>query len=413
MWVRGLQIDISDRGMDKHHAHVVAAAETVRAWVIAQRAAVGHANGVLDDRSSLHMVTLPASPPPSTAPHELEPIAHAPTSLTLGSDLTDDLVAAAVVSPIALDTFATEQAVPAAASNASTGFHLVELSKRVGPMLSLAHPALHWTWRVALVAGVAAGVVWTVREYQARRVTAPLVAAAAPAPAPPREIEKEIEKERDERKPLPTEAPGRPGGRLQIDSDPPGAQIVVDGKDRGAAPVAIDGVSPGWHTVVFKSEKGTVQRTVTATAGRTTQVNEGIYSGWLHVSSPIELQVAADGRGLRLDDNHQVMLPPGSHTITLANRALGFHETRAIEITPGGTASIDIELPTALLTVTTSEPAQLSIDGDIIGNAPLTDHAAGIGIRDVTARSASGQVRHVTVTLPTEGARIDIDFSRP
>jgi hypothetical protein len=321
-------------------------------------------------------------------------------------------VAAAVVSPIAADVFTAEQVSPAG-RNAGAGVHLTGLTERFRQIAS--HSAFKWSWRVALAASVAAGLVWTLRDYGTRRITAPPAAAAvaAAAPAPARKIEKAIPKDKDERKPLQADAPGRSGGRLQIDSDPPGAQIIVDGKDHGTAPVAIEGLSPGSHTVVFKNEKGTVQRTVTVTANRTTQVNEGIYSGWLHVSSPIELQIAADGRGLRLDDNHQVMLPPGSHTITLANRAFGFQQTRVVEITPGGTASIDIELPSALLTVTTSEPAQVSIDGDIIGNAPLTDHPAGIGIRDVTARSATGQVRHVTVTLPTEGARVDIDFSRP
>jgi hypothetical protein len=116
---------------------------------------------------------------------------------------------------------------------------------------------------------------------------------------------------------------------------------------------------------------------------------------------------------VRLDDASQVMLPPGSHTLTLANRQLNFQQTRTVEITPGGTTSISVEAPTAALTVTASEPAQVSIDGDIIGDAPITDHLASIGTRDVTARSASGQIRHVTVTLPTEGARVDVDFSRP
>ena len=64
----------------------------------------------------------------------------------------------------------------------------------------------------------------------------------------------------------------------------------------------------------------------------------------------------------------------------------------------------------APLTVTASEPAQVSIDGDIVGEAPITDYLANLGTRDVTARSAGGQIRHVTVTLPTEGARVNISF---
>ena len=198
-----------------------------------------------------------------------------------------------------------------------------------------------------------------------------------------------------------------------MDSDPPGAHVLVDGKERGLAPLAIDGLSIGSHTVTIHGEKGTVERTVAITAARTTQVNEAIYSGWLHISSPIELQIVDNDHGVRLDDRNQVLLSAGEHALTLSNKALGFAETRSVNVTPGGTASISIEPPPAMLTVTSSEPAQVSIDGEMVGEAPLTDHPTRIGTRDVQVRNASGVTRFSTITLTMSGARLDIDFSKP
>jgi hypothetical protein len=116
---------------------------------------------------------------------------------------------------------------------------------------------------------------------------------------------------------------------------------------------------------------------------------------------------------VRLDDRNQALLSAGEHVLTLSNKALGFTETRNVNVTPGGTASISIEPPPAMLTVTSSEPAQVSIDGEMVGEAPLTDHPARIGTRDIQVRSASGATRFSTITLTMSGARLEIDFSKP
>lgn len=411
--------------MDKHHAHVVAAAEAVRAWVVAQRAASWSVDS-LD--TGLHAAAHPgpvvvhwplAAPGPeftadsSTSavfplgPASVLPFPSPTQSGSFAAD-ADAPFAAAVATSIALDTPPAAIA-PAPYADPGLAQRPREFADSLRLLTSRAGPALRWTTRAALATGVAAGVVWAVRAYRVpasapSAPAAPIAAVAGVAPVTATDTAK---------KPAAPEPPIKRTGRLQIDSDPSGALILVDGKEQGTTPLAVEDLQPGSHVVVFKSPKGTVQKTVTVSANRTVQVNEGIYAGWFHLSSPIELQVSAGGRTVRLDDASQVMLPPGTHTLTLANRPLNFQETRTVEITPGGTTSISIEPPTATLTVTASEPAQVSIDGDILGSAPITDHLTTIGTRDVTARSASGQIRHVTVTLPTEGARVDVDFSRP
>jgi len=60
-------------------------------------------------------------------------------------------------------------------------------------------------------------------------------------------------------------------GSLSIDSDPAGATVLVDGEDKGIAPVTLSSVCAGSHTVEFRSVAGRdVQRVSIDTGGQVT-----------------------------------------------------------------------------------------------------------------------------------------------
>ena len=202
-------------------------------------------------------------------------------------------------------------------------------------------------------------------------------------------------------------------GRLQVESSPTGANVSIDGKERGVTPLTIEGLSAGPHQVVVHGNDGSVQKTVAINGGETTQLSESIYSGWLHVSAPFEIQLSEGTKSITLDDSNQVLLPPGPHDVRFENRTLGLRQVRHIDIRPGETTAISLERPMSHITVTASEPATVSIDGQPVGQTPLTDFAVAIGSRDVTVTSASGVVRHQTITLKVESSTIDVDFSKP
>ena len=103
----------------------------------------------------------------------------------------------------------------------------------------------------------------------------------------------------------------KPTGALFVSAEPVGAKVLVDGTARGVTPLTIDDLASGAHTVVLESAKGSVHRSVTIKAGETTQLAETIFAGWLTVFSPFELTITEGTRAIRLDDRHQVMLPPG------------------------------------------------------------------------------------------------------
>jgi hypothetical protein len=202
-------------------------------------------------------------------------------------------------------------------------------------------------------------------------------------------------------------------GRLQVESSPVGAHVSIDGKERGVTPLTIDGLTAGSHKVVVRGDDGSVQRTVAINPGETTQLSESIYSGWLHVAAPFEVQLSEGNKSITLDDSNQVLLPPGSHDVRFENRTLGLRQVRHIDIRPGETTAVSLETPMSHITVTASEPATVSIDGRPAGETPLTDFAVAVGSRDVTVTSASGVVRHQTITVKVQPSTIDVDFSKP
>ena len=206
----------------------------------------------------------------------------------------------------------------------------------------------------------------------------------------------------------------KPTGRLMVRSDPNGARVLVDGRERGVTPLTLDDVTLGSHAVVIQTDQGSVRRTVAVTADRAALVSESIYQGWLKLFAPFEVQIAEGTRALRVDEQSQIMLSAGPHELRLENRALGYSETRRVDIEPGKVTSLSLVPSPSLLTVTSSTPALVWIDGVQAGETPLIDHPVALGTRDIVVRNAAGEerkyTRRVTATPPV---RIDVDFSRP
>lgn len=205
----------------------------------------------------------------------------------------------------------------------------------------------------------------------------------------------------------------KPTGRLVVQSDPAGARVLIDGRARGVTPLTVDGLSVGSHAVVLESDQGSVRRTVAVRSDRPAQITESIYAGWLKVFAPFEVQITEGTRAIRLDDRSQVMLPPGPHELQLENRALGYRETRRVEVEPGQVTSLSLVPPSSTLTVTATLPAEVLIDGARVGETPLTNQPITLGTRDIVVRSAAGGERRFTMPVTVTPVRIDVDFSKP
>jgi hypothetical protein len=412
----------------EQQAEMVAAAEAVRSWVVAQRATWGGTSPlpppVVVDTPLPAFDTLPpafAIEPPVFA------VDQPPTALSF-----DDGMEATVEEP-AVPSLAPFLRLPEPVTSV-----YVEAPRRLLSVRLLARAA------VALVACglVATGGYAGWKHYSTAPRTGTAVVGSAPdgaevlvdgaaagtaplrleLPAGSHQIEmrlkgrtrtEQITIARGGETPVTIDFNGRPTGGLQVTSTPVGARVVVDGHERGVTPLELSGISAGAHVVQIESPEGTVKRSVQITSGRTEVLTEAIYPGWIHVSAPFDVVVVDGKTGVQLDTLNRALMKPGPHTLRIQNRSLGFVETRRIDVEPGDTTELDIATPTSTLTVTGPAGAEVLVDGERVGTVPLSGYRVKLGSREVTIVEPSGTTHHRSVTIISKPATIDLAAGQP
>jgi hypothetical protein len=367
--------------MDERQKQLVAAAETLRTWVHAQRA------------------TWTEGPRTFAHPHSF--VAVSGDAVALSPSLPGE--------PSSFESSGWSD------SRESRRRWWREATEVALPSLQAATAFLRTSWRAAAAVVVVLVMIWTVRGHWSgvRTTVSANLAAGRQAVNAQRQAFTQ---------PRTADAPSASvasaptiatrGGRLQVDSNPPGARVLIDGRERGVTPLTVDGLALGSHKVLIRGEEGSVQRTISIGSTGSVQLNEAIFSGWLHVSSPVDIQISEGRRPIILDDSNQVLLAPGPHDVRLENRALGIHQVRHVDIRPGETTALALDVAVSHLSVMASEQATVAIDGEVVGETPLADHAVHVGTRDVTVTSASGDVRRQTMTITVQPAHLNIDFSK-
>ncbi|HXD73828.1 MAG TPA: hypothetical protein VN628_08835 [Vicinamibacterales bacterium] len=197
-------------------------------------------------------------------------------------------------------------------------------------------------------------------------------------------------------------------GRVTINSST-AATVTVDGTARGAAPVTLD-LPAGAHRMLLRSPDGSVDRAFRVTAGEITEVNEGIFPGWVALTTPIDVTLSEKGQPLKRDERGWAILAPGPHEIHLDNAALGVHEVRKVVVTPGDTTRMSFAPHTSTMSLTTNELADVWIDGTSYGQAPLVDQPIAIGVHDVRLRSAAHE-RWLRVRATTQPVTVNVDMT--
>lgn len=210
-------------------------------------------------------------------------------------------------------------------------------------------------------------------------------------------------------------------GRLSVRTNPPGARVTVDDVPRGSAPVTLDNLAPGEHTVVVLSRDGaSITQSLTVDAGTTSSlvvplaVRDGApLFGWVAVSAPVELQLFENGRLLGSSQSEHVMVAAGSHQIEILNKALGYRATRTVQVTPGKVAAIPLKLPAGTIAVNAVPWADVWLDGEAVGETPIGNLPATIGSHEIVFRhpDLGEQRRAVTVTL-TAPLRVSVDLRK-
>jgi hypothetical protein len=201
-------------------------------------------------------------------------------------------------------------------------------------------------------------------------------------------------------------------GRIEIETQPAGARVLLDGKPAGDSPLSLDAVAAGRHSITLVSTSGSIKRTIRVEAGRTTKLDIPIFSGWVGIFAPFVVEVSEGGKVIGTTEESRLMLTPGRHELTLVNRELGYRGSRTVDIEPGEVRSLTLD-PRGAVNFNASPWAEVWIDGRKVGDTPIANLQLPLGIREVTFRHPQFGERRMPVTVKGDSASaVTVDFTK-
>ena len=105
---------------------------------------------------------------------------------------------------------------------------------------------------------------------------------------------------------------GAASGRLEIETQPAGAKISIDGKPAGESPLTIEALAAGRHIVTLTNDSGSVKRVIRVEPGRSMKLDVPIFSGWVGIFAPFVVEVSEAGRMIGTTEEARLMLSPGT-----------------------------------------------------------------------------------------------------
>ena len=206
-------------------------------------------------------------------------------------------------------------------------------------------------------------------------------------------------------------------GALHVQTEPSGQTITVDGVERGQSPIIVNDLSEGDHTVVARGTAGTVRRSVAVKAGAAVSL---VFSptapvtpapGWLSVQSETRLELRENGKLIGTTETEQLMLSAGTHDIELVNEAIGYRSSRQVEVSPGKTTTVPVELPFGTININAQPWADVWIAGERIGETPIANLSRRVGSYEIVFRHPQlGERRENVVVTLRQPVRLGVDM---
>ncbi|MFO7692846.1 MAG: PEGA domain-containing protein, partial [Vicinamibacterales bacterium] len=188
-------------------------------------------------------------------------------------------------------------------------------------------------------------------------------------------------------------------GSISVTTDPAGAEVRIDGVLHGRAPLTVENVAEGTHTILVRDGSGSVRQTVRVREDETFDATIPLGPGWLAVFAPVKLEILENGHSIGSTERGRILTPPGPHTIEVVSEAMGFRETRQVEIKPGRVAALTIAMPPATLEIAAPADAEILVDGEHVGTAPLGPIQVAVGTREIVMRHPALGERRQTVSV--------------
>jgi len=209
-------------------------------------------------------------------------------------------------------------------------------------------------------------------------------------------------------------------GDLQVRTDPSGAKVSIDGQLRGMSPLTVPGLAPGSHTVALENELGSVHEDVTIQPGATASLvvpmktpQGAPVSGWISINAPAELQIFENQRLLGSSRTDRIMVAAGRHDIEFSNDALGYHASQSIQVAPGQVAKLRPDWPQGTIAINAAPWANVSLDGQELGETPVGNTTVPIGTHEVVFRHPQFGEQRVTATVTASApTRLSVDMRK-
>jgi PEGA domain len=182
-------------------------------------------------------------------------------------------------------------------------------------------------------------------------------------------------------------------GELRVRTEPAGARVTVDGHVYGKSPLTVEGLSPGTHAVLLENDMGSITQEVKIEAGTTASLLVPLgaprnvpVSGWISVSAPADVQIYEGGRLLGTSQSDRIMVSAGRHDLQMVSEALGYRESRVVNVAPGRVFSVKPRWPMGSMSLNAVPWAEVWVDGRSVGETPLGKVAVPIGPHEVVFR---------------------------
>ena len=208
-------------------------------------------------------------------------------------------------------------------------------------------------------------------------------------------------------------------GDLQVRTDPSRATVSVDGRVVGRTPFTVKGLTAGTHRVVLENESGSFSDDVVIEAGATASLvvpmtkpaSGANVSGWISISAPADLQVYEGGRLVGTSRSDRIMVAVGRHELEMVNEALGYRSTRTVDVAPGQVATLRPEWPKGSMALNALPWAEVSVDGERVGETPIGSVQVPIGTHEIIFRHPELGERRTTATVTTGAStRVSMDM---
>jgi hypothetical protein len=134
-------------------------------------------------------------------------------------------------------------------------------------------------------------------------------------------------------------------------------------------------------------------------------------AGLLSVETPVPMRVYARGKLVGTTEVDTIMLPVGTHELTLENTNVGFQARRSVTVQAGRTSTIRLDAPSGTMNVNAVPWAEVWVAGRRLGETPLGNLQMPIGTHEVVFRHPQLGERRTTVLVTLKGpARVSMDL---